>query len=46
MTCRNVSNKRTNNENGLIINAPANSIIAKTGRIKIGTPGIHKICIQ
>ena len=28
------ANKRTNNENGLITNAPANSIIANTGRIK------------
>ena len=29
-----------------MINAPANSIIAKTGRIKTGTPGIQIMCIQ
>ena len=40
------ANKRTNNENGLIIKAPANSIIAKIGLIKTGTPGIHNMCIQ
>ena len=33
-------------ENGLINNAPANSIIANTGRINTGTPGIHNMCIQ
>ena len=33
-------------ENGLINNAPANSIIANTGRIKTGTPGIQIMCIQ
>ena len=41
-----LANKRTNNEKGLMINAPANSMTAKTGLIRIGTPGIHNMCIQ